>query len=139
MCDVLVASCPSYYLQIQQEFYVLSDFLLTIGITRFRVRVNDTFVKDETVLVYAWNHFDAFLLQISLKIIRRYHIGGTAMIQWVLQFGQDIVFHGMKVQDRCAANIQGESADLAHHLTLPCRVPVILGDLRNELGDDVTI
>ena len=74
-----------------------------------------------------------------MKIIRRYHIGGTAMIQWVLQFSQNIVFHGLKIQDSCAANIQGESSDLTHHFTLPCRVPVILSASRNELGDDVTI
>ena len=82
MCDVLVTSRPPFYLQIQQEFHFLSNSLIAVRITKFRVRVNDTF---------AWNHFDTFLFQTSLKIIRRDHIGGAAMIQWVLQFGQDIV------------------------------------------------
>ena len=75
---------------------VTPSILLTnpsaVRITTFSVCVNDTFVKDETILFYTWNHFDTFLFQISLKIIRRYHIGGTAMIQWVLQFSQILSF-----------------------------------------------
>ena len=137
--DVLVTSRPPLYLQIQQEFHFLPDSLIAVRITGFRVCVNDTFVENEAILCYTWNHFDAFLFQISLKILRRHHIGGTAMFQWVLQFSQNIVFHGLKIQDTCAANIQGESADLTHHFTLPYRVPIVPGPPRNEIGDDVTI
>ena len=139
MCDVLVTSRPPFYLQIQQEIHFLPNSLIAARITRFSVRVNDTFVKDETILFDAWNHFDAFLFQIILKIIRRYHIGGTAMIRWVLQFSQNIFFHGLKIQDSWAANSHGESSDLTHHFTLLCRVPIVFGAPRNELGDDVTI
>ena len=95
--DVLVTSRPPFYLQIQPEFHFFPNSLIGVRVTRFEVRVNDTFVKDEALLFDSWNHFGAFLFQISSKIIRRYPIGGTAMIQWVLQFGQNIVFHGLKI------------------------------------------
>ena len=62
MCDVLVRSRPPFYLQIQQEFHFLPDFLVTIGITRLRIGVDDTFVKDEAILFYAWNHFNTFFV-----------------------------------------------------------------------------
>ena len=61
------------------------------------------------------------------------------MIQWALQFSQNIIFHGLKIQDSCAANIQGEYAGLTHLFTLSCGVPVVFGPTRNEFGDDVTI
>ena len=61
------------------------------------------------------------------------------MIQWVLQFSQNIVFHGLKIQDNCAANISGESLDLTHPFTLPCRVPIVLSAPRNEIGDDIPV
>ena len=73
--------------------------------TRFSVYVDDAFVKDQAILFYAWNHFDTFLFQIPLKIIRRHYIGWAAMVQWVFQFSQDIVFYGLKIQDSCTANI----------------------------------
>ena len=65
--------------------------------------------------------------------------GGTAMIQWILQLGQNIIFHGLKIQDSCAANIQGESSDLTHHFALPCRVPIVLSAPRIELGDEIPV
>ena len=139
MCDVLVTSRPPLYLQIHQGFHFLPNSLIAVRITGFSVRVDDTFVEDETILFDAWNHFDTFLFQISLEIIRRHYIGGTAMIQWVLQFSQNIVFHGLKIQDSCPAIIQGESSDLTHHFTLPCRVPIVLGAPRNELCNDIPI
>ena len=74
-----------------------------------------------------------------MKIRRRFHIGGKAMIQWALQFSQNIIFHGLKIQDSCAANIQGGYAGLVHLFTLSCGVPVVFGPTRNEFGDDVTI
>ena len=60
------------------------------------------------------------------------------MVKWVFQLGQDIVFHRLKIQDSCTANIEGESADLADPFALPCRVRIIFGTARNKLGDDVT-
>ena len=61
MCNVLVTSRRPFYLQIQQEFHFLPNSLIAVRITRFRVRVDNTFVKDETILFDAWNHFDTFL------------------------------------------------------------------------------
>ena len=78
VCGVLVTSRPPFYLQMQQEFHFLPNSLIAVRITGFSVHVDDTFVEDETILFDAWNHFDTFLFQISLKIIRRHYIGGTA-------------------------------------------------------------
>ena len=115
-----MTSRPPFYLQMQQEFHFLPNSLIAVRITGFSVRVYDTFVEDETILFDAWNHFDTFLFQISLKIIRRHYIGGTAMIQWVLQFSQNIVFQGLKIQDSCPATFRVNPRTL--HTTLPCRV-----------------
>ena len=60
VCDVLVTSRPPLYLQIQQEFHFLPNSLIAVRITRFSVRVDDTFVKDENILFDAWNHFNTF-------------------------------------------------------------------------------
>ena len=59
--DILVTSRPPFYLQIQQEFHFLPNSPIAVRITRFRVGVDDTFVKDETILFEAWNHFHTFL------------------------------------------------------------------------------
>ena len=120
MCNVLVTSHPPFYLQIQQEFQFLANPLIALRITRFRVRVNDTFVKDEAMLFDAWNHFDTFLFKISLKIIRGHHLSGAAMVQRVLQFSQNIVFHGLKIQESCTRTLRVNPRSL--HITLPCRV-----------------
>ena len=45
MGNVLVTSRPPFYLQIQQEFHFLPNSLIAVRMTRFSVRVHDTFVK----------------------------------------------------------------------------------------------
>ena len=60
------------------------------------------------------------------------------MVLWIVQFCQD-VFHGVKIEDSLTANIQGESADIADHFSLPCRVTVVFGTSGDEFCDNVTI
>ena len=45
----------------------------------------------------------------------------------------------MKIENSGTADVQGETAYLAHDFTLSCRVPIILGAPRNKLSDDVPV
>ena len=47
--------------------------------------------------------------------------------------------HSVKIKESRTANTQGESADLAGHFSLSCRVTIVFGTNRDELGDGVTI
>ena len=45
----------------------------------------------------------------------------------------------MKIENGGTADVQGETAYLAHHFALSCCVPIILSAPRNKLGDDVPV
>lgn len=90
-------------------------------------------------MLYAWNDFDLLLFQIPLEIISRDHVQRATMVLWIVQFCQDVVFHGVKIEDSQTANIQGESPDIADHFSLHCRVTVVFDTTRDEFCDDVTI
>ena len=45
----------------------------------------------------------------------------------------------MKIENSRTADVQGETAYLAHHFPLSCRVPIILSAPRNKLGGDVPV
>lgn len=77
-------------------------------------------------MLYTWNDFDPILFQIPLEVIRHDHVQRVTMFLWIVQFCQD-VFHGVKIEDSLTANIQGESADVADHFSLPCDVTVVFG------------
>ena len=96
VCEVLVTSRPPFYLQMQQEFHFLPNSLIAVRITGFSVHVDDTFVEDETILFDAWNHFDTFLFQVSLKIIRRptlvvrrYAVGSPIQPKYCLSWSEN--------------------------------------------------
>jgi len=90
-------------------------------------------------MLYTWNDFDPLLFQIPLEIIRHDHVQRVTMVLWIVQFCQDVVFHGVKIEDIRTVNIQGESLDIADHFSLPCHVTVVFGTTWDEFGDDVTI
>ena len=45
----------------------------------------------------------------------------------------------MKIENSRTADVQSETAYLAHHFTLSCRVPIILSAPGNELSDDIPV
>ena len=45
----------------------------------------------------------------------------------------------MEIKNRRSADVQRETAYLAHYFACASRVPIILGAPRNELGDDVSV
>ena len=75
---------PSFFLQIQQEFFFLPDSLVTIGITGFSVCLDDTLVEDLSILYDTRHNFDTFALQIPLKIIGRHHMQSATIVQRVV-------------------------------------------------------
>ena len=89
-------------------------------------------------MLYTWNDFDPILFQIPLEVIRHDHVQRVTMVLWIVQLCQD-VFHGVKIEDSLTANIQGESADIADHFSLPCDVTVVFGTSWDEFCDNVTI
>ena len=51
----------------------------------------------------------------------------------------NIVFHGVEIEDGRPADVQGETAYLAKDFSSTGLVPIILCTPRNELGNDVPI
>lgn len=75
---------PFFFLQIQQEFFFLPDSLVTIGITGFSVCLDDTLVKDQSILYDTRHNFDTLVLQIPLKIIGRQNMQSATIVQRVV-------------------------------------------------------
>lgn len=85
-------------LQRKKEFRFVSKPVVTVRCGDAGGSINEPFVKDQSVLFVSLNQANFLGRLVTIKEIGCYNVNVCALILWVIQFFQNVLFHGLVIQ-----------------------------------------
>ena len=118
---------------------ILSVLGISVGKRFESVRVNDTFVEDESVAFGTWDDSEMLGGWVSPEEIRVDHIDVASFVERVCDLIDQVLAHDIIVELLRSADVEGEPSHFAANLSVLGFVPVIFGASRSEFRDEVVI
>jgi len=115
------------------QFGIIANPVVAIRCGHASLSVNDAFVKDQAILFLSLSELDFLGNLISFEEITYWNHHDSALIQWLVQLTQNVVFHCVKIQDLLVFVIQRKTTGFKFKFPLFGPIRIIFCATTNEL------